>query len=201
MRKALLITLLLFSAVFVMAKSQGTRGVEPQPVVSPEAEAVKKYCESVADFKRENAPLLFADASDQPKPAWRRVASERELERLTDALFQHSNTARAWVKDGNIIAVDTTSTTMADDWSLDAEYCYREDGTLAGVRSEYRNGTDDLIVISEQLFGVDGSSVFDNVKALDLRTRRPKKNSANAAELRAPAYARTKDFPWTKLMR
>jgi hypothetical protein len=164
---------------------------------------VKAYCSTIDDYKKDANPQLFADASDQPKPMWRRVGTERELESLTEAQFQHSVTAKVWLKDGKVVAVETESASSGTgDWGLSVEYCFRPDGTLAALHSEFRNETDEYIAIRDERYDADGTQLSDDAQFLDERSRRPKKLSKQqtAAEVRAPLYKTAKELPFMRLV-
>jgi hypothetical protein len=175
------------------------------PVTKPDKaaiDAVTTYCDSLDDYKKDTTPLLFADASDQAKPAWRRVGTERELESLTDALFQHMTSARVWLKDKTVVAAETEMTAGASDWLLASEYCFRPDGTLALLHSEYRDERNEYIAVRDETFDPTGVSLEEKLQVLDLRSRRPKKISkqAAAAEQLAPLYKKTSDLPFHRLL-
>jgi hypothetical protein len=173
------------------------------PAPSKGADEVKTYCASLDDYKHDTTPQLFADAGDQPKPMWRRVGTERELESLTDAQFAHAYTARVWTKDGKVVAVDTDATAGAGDWSLAAEYCYRADGTLAALHSEFRNETDDYISIRDESFDSAGASVASSQQVFDTRSHKPKKLNKQAAanEQQPPSYHKPADLPFFRLIK
>lgn len=174
----------------------------PNAAVTKAAEEVKTYCESIAEYKKDATPLFFADASDQPKPAWRKVNSERELEALSDALFQHATTAKVWLKDKKVVALETETTAGTSDWLINAEYCYRLDGTLASIHSEFRNDKDEYISVRDEAYDANGTLLGETVNVLDLRSRRPKKISKQmaAAEVRAALYPKASELPFQKLL-
>jgi hypothetical protein len=209
MRASYLLLLSFLGANLLFAQSApppgAAAGTPPPPLTQAQSQAaaeVKSYCDQIDDYKKESAPQLFADASDQPKPAWRRVASEREIESLNDALFQHSTTARAWLKGKNVVAVDTEASGGTADWLLAAEYCFRPDGTLAAIHSEFRNEKDDYIAVRDESFTPDGKSLGENPQVLDLHSRRPRKISKQvaSAEIRTVLYHTTKELPFYKLV-
>ena len=207
MRASYLLLLSLLGANLLFAQSApppgAAAGTPPPTEAQTQAAAeVKSYCDQIDDYKKDATPQLFADASDQPRPAWRRVASEREIESLNDALFQHSTTARAWIKNKSVVAVDTETTAAATDWLLAAEYCFRPDGTLASIHSEFRNEKDEYIAIRAESFAPDTKSLGENVQILDLHSRRPRKLSKQilATEIRSALYHTTKELPFYKLV-
>jgi hypothetical protein len=205
MRASYLLLLSLLGANLLFAQTPTPPAATPPPLTQAQTQAaaeIKSYCDQIDDYKKDATPQLFADASDQPRPAWRRVASEREIESLNDALFQHSTTARAWLKNKSVVAVDTETTAGAADWLLAAEYCFRPDGTLASIHSEFRNEKEDYIAVRGESFAPDGTSLGENVQTLDLRSRRPRKLSKQlaAAEIRTPLYRTTKELPFYKLV-
>jgi len=177
----------------------------PAPAASPNKAAidtVKTYCSSIDDYKKDATPKLFADASDTAKPMWRAVGTERELESLTEALFKHTTTARVWLKENKVVAVDTEFVAGAEDWLLSSEYCFRDDGSLATLHSEFRNDHDDYIAIRDETYDADGASLAENVQYLDLRSRRPKKatKQMTASEVRAPLYHKASELPFNRLL-
>jgi hypothetical protein len=220
MRALYLFSACLFGALTVAAQSPtapaSSKTQAPPPTTAAPApgasvvkadkaalDEVKTYCASLDDYKKDATPQLFADASDQAKPGWRRVGTERELESLTDALFQHMTTARVWLKDKNIVAVESEMTAGASDWLLASDYCFRPDGTLALLHSEYRDEKNEFITVRDESFDRAGVSLDDAVQILDLRSRRPKKISRQiaASEQVAPLYKKTSDLPFHRLLK
>jgi hypothetical protein len=174
----------------------------PPPANKAAADEVKSYCDSISDYKTDAKPLLFADASDQAKPTWHRVASERELESLGDAQFKHSTTARVWLKDNAVVAMDTETTAGASPWLLAGEYCFRPDGTLASIHSEFRDEINEYIAVRDETFDPAGTAVADNVQYLDFRSRRPKKLTKQmAGEQRAALYKKTSELPFYRQLK
>jgi hypothetical protein len=166
-------------------------------------EDIKTYCSTIDDYKHDADPRLFADASDQVKANWRRIGTERELDSLTEAQFQHSTIARVWSKDDKVVAVETDYTTAIGDWDLTADYCFREDGTLAKLHSEYHDGTEDYISTRDESFDDSGTVIDTKSQIMDANTHKPKKLSKKvaAAEQHAPVFKKTKDLPFHRLLR
>lgn len=173
------------------------------PAVSKAIEEIKTYCSTIDDYKHDADAKLFADASDSTKPAWRRVGTERELESLTDAQFRHSTVARVWFKGDKVVAVETDYTTAAGYWELSAEYCFREDGTLATLHSEYHDAVQDYVSLHDESFDESGKVLDTKTQVFDANTHKPKKlsNKAAAAEQQAPVFNTTKDLPFHRLLR
>jgi hypothetical protein len=167
------------------------------------ADEVRGYCQQLDDYKKEETPQLFADATDEPKPAWKRIGTERELEGLTEALFKRMNTGRVWLKDGKVVAAELESATGTADWLLHSEYCFRADGKLAGIHSEYRNDVNDFSIYRDQFFDTAGTVIDSTNQNVDLRTRKPKRltKQMEAAEVKAPVYHTPKELPFYKLIR
>jgi hypothetical protein len=165
-------------------------------------EDVKAYCSTIDDYKHDADPKLFADASDSAKPAWRKVATERELDSLTEAQFQHSTVARVWFKDDKVVAVETDYTTAAGYWELSAEYCFREDGTIATLHSEYHDAVEDYVSLRDKIFDESGNVIDTKEQIFDANTHKPKKlsNKVAASEQHAPEYKTTKDLPFHRLL-
>jgi hypothetical protein len=192
------------SYLFALCLLGGALSLAQAPAASDKAaDEVKAYCAAVDEYKSEAKPLLFADASDQPKPAWRRVGTERELEALTDALFQHSTTAKVWLKAGKVVAVETDAASGTGDWQLAAEYCFRDDGSLAALHSELRNDADNYIAIRDEAFEPGGNASTSNAQFIDSRSHKPKKLSKQAAanEQRAPMYHTPSELPFQRLLK
>jgi hypothetical protein len=189
--------------VFGQANAPADKAAADQAPAAKAVEEVKAYCSTIDDYKHDADPKLFADASDSAKPAWRRVGTERELDALTDAQFQHSTIARVWFKGDKVVAVETDYTTAAGYWELSAEYCFREDGTLAAVHSEYHDAVEDYVSLRDEAFDESGTVIDTKTQVFDANTKKPKKLSgkAAAAEQHAPVYKTTKDLPFHRLLR
>ena len=205
MRASYLLCACVLGGALGLAQAPQTAAPNTPPTAAPnkEADEVTTYCTSVNDYKHDATPQLFADAGDQPKPMWRRVGTERELESLTEAQFAHAFTARAWLKNGKVVAVDSDADTRSGDWGLAAEYCFREDGTLAALHSEFRNESDDYVAIRDESFDAAGATIASTSQIFDTRTHKPKKLNKQAAanEQRAPVYHKAADLPFFRLIK
>src|SRR5436190_11162381 len=120
--------------------------------------------------------LVFADTADQEdtKPKWRKFASEKVLDKFRENSETYT-IAYNWRRGGRIVASNFTLFSGSGDWAKYVYHCFRPDGTLARVESEYRTFMGDYIVIRRHYFDASGKQIKSSVKFLDLTTRKPKK--------------------------
>ncbi|MFM9905940.1 MAG: hypothetical protein ACKVQJ_15365 [Pyrinomonadaceae bacterium] len=108
-----------------------------------------------------------------------------------------------WVKGGKVVASNFTNFSPSGDWTMYIYHCFREDGTLARVKSELRTFQGDYIVIRTQHFTTGGKQISKTTKYLDLTTHRPKKSSSQFNSSFSPEdyFKKTSKLPFAHLLK
>ena len=125
---------------------------------------------------KDRNPIVIADTADyeKEKPEWKRFASEKELEKFRETTETYA-VAYNFRRNGKLVASNFTKFSPSGDWAKYLFHYFREDGSLAKVRSELRTFYGDFIVIQDLYFDRKGKQLKKTVRYLDLTTRKPKK--------------------------
>lgn len=148
--------------------------------ISAQSAAVKSinsYCKVAAALQnqRKTPELIFADTAGQEdnKEKWRSFVSEKALEKFR----KNSETytiAYNWRRGGKIIASNFTLFSGSGDWVKYNNHCFRDDGSLARIESDYRTFMGDFQVIRKRYFDETGKAIGSSVRYLDLKNGKPK---------------------------
>lgn len=152
-------------------------GVAAQAGRSAEAAKIDAYCTKVDSLRKrlKRPSLIFADTADMndDTPQWRAFASEKELERFRKKTETYQ-IAYNWLKSGKIVASNFTLFSGSGDWVSYLYQCYREDGSLARVETDFRTFNGDFKVLRKRYFDPAGKLITQSVKILDLKSGKPK---------------------------
>lgn len=165
------------ACVLLLMLAAGSIGISAQSGRSPEVAKIDSYCAKVDALRKKlkRPSLIFADTADMndDTPKWRSFASERELERFRKKTETYQ-IAYNWLKGGKIVASNFTLFSGSGDWVSYLYQCYREDGSLARVETDFRTFNGDFKVLRKRYFDTEGKLITQSVKILDLKTGKPK---------------------------
>ena len=176
-----------------------------------EIKRIDAYCKSVDALiaKYKGPELVFADTAgiDDEKEKWQKFASEKALETFREKSETYT-IAHNWLKNRKIVASNFTLFSASGDWTRYVYHYFREDGTLARVKSELRTFNGDFIVVRTAYFS-GGSrliqkSEYIDVKTVDLKTREPKKHGSGVMDDDPAAvdyFKNTKKLPLAHLLK
>jgi uncharacterized protein (DUF2141 family) len=171
--------------------------------------AIDKYCSSIdAEKKRGKSPeLVFADTKDYnaERSMWRKFASAKQLEKFRETNESYT-VAFVWRKAGKVAVTNFADFSPSGDWAEYRNSYYRADGTLARAETEFRTFQGDYIFIHRRYYDSRGRVLKSTSKSLDLRTRKPKKLTADFAIEdrgwnRANVHMTTAKLPFAKLIK
>jgi hypothetical protein len=186
------------SALLVPAEAQRPTGV--RTVVE-----IDTYARSIDIFikRNPNARFIVADVSsqDDEEPRWKQFASEAELEKFRESRETYT-VAYNFRKSGRIVASNFTNFSPSGDWARYTDHYFREDGSLAKMRSELRTFYGDFKVIKELYFDRRGKQLKRSVHYLDLTTNKPKKPTRDLLEGMAETehYMHVNKLPFADLL-
>ena len=151
--------------------------------------------------------IVIADTADydKEKPDWKLFASEAELDKFRENSETY-NIAYNFRKSGKLVASNFTKFSPSGDWSKYLFHYFRDDGSLAKVKSELRTFYGDFIVIRNIYFDRNGKQLKKTVKYLDLFTRKPKKpakdyiDGSDLSSNEADFYKHASKLPFIKLI-
>ena len=144
---------------------------------SAEINSIDAYCKGIEHYAnaRKVPDLIFADVSgDEGKAAeWREFASTEALEKYREDSETYVM-ANNWLKHGRIVMSVFTFFSNSGDWAKYVYSCFRADGSLAKVTSDYRTFYGDFIVEEDRYFSPAGRLLKKRTKTSDLVTGKPK---------------------------
>jgi len=188
---------LLFFCFSHNGAAQGTAG---------QLRSINTYCKQIDTIqKRRKMPeLIFANTADvnSNKDSWRKFTSEKALEKFREKSEAY-DIAYNWRSGGKLIASNFTHSSPSGDWVNYVNHCFRADGTVAKVETEYRTFLGDWKVVSTRYFNSAGRQISSSIKYLDLQSGKPKDASDGVmgdAESRAEYYKNVKKLPFAKLL-
>lgn len=123
-----------------------------------------------------------------------------------DGMWAAGDVAYVWRQKGTIWFVSVTSGSASGDWSANAEYVFRPDGTLARVEARYAAFSPvEGVVVRERIFDKTGKLVHEGVKCTTLGEPIKLVTGTSAAEMKAnapkvPNYLTASKLPYYSLI-
>ena len=180
----------LLSAVFVSAQ---------QPAELKRIDADARRIDAFAK-KNPRAKLVFADASTDEKPRWRRFPSEAALEKYRETQETYT-IALVWRRRQSVAHAVFTRFSQSGDWAQYDSYYFRPDGSLAKLNSELRTFNGNVVIVRDFYFDRRGRRIGRRVSYRDLSTNRPvPKPDGEFLENEIETYRRTKNLPFARLL-
>jgi hypothetical protein len=170
-----------------------------------EVAAIDAYCKVLDDFKnnkRNHAHILGGEADETDVLKWKEFKSRGEREKT---FFE--DTADVWMKDGKLVVAELYSETNSGDWSQLVQYYFRDDGTLAKMRttfagfmvfSEHGGGR----IVQERIYSSKGKLLQKRLHCFELeRKHRPLKCSGDYSKYDGTYYRRAQNLPFYGLLK
>jgi hypothetical protein len=174
--------------------------------VATQVKSINTYCKQIDSLqKRRKVPdLLFANTADtdSTRERWRRFASERALEKHREGSETY-DIAYNWRRGARVVASNFTHFSASGDWAKYVNHCFRTDGTLARVETDFRTFNGDFKVIRTRYFDTAGRQISSSAKYLDLQSRKPKNHSEGVMgddPNDADFYKTVKKLPYARLL-
>ena len=180
--------------------------------------SIRAYCQSLErHFKRNvKAARFFVDAlpegGAEPAPEgrldWHEVKTEDEMLEAERGYANHSIVVK--VKDGEIVYADFAE--PREHSRRHNEYCFRHDGTLAKITSDYYSGIAGIHVTRENFYDAEGRLLrsIDSCFNVNYTSRgsREKRALCRRAEMREeltaysiPVYKKNTDLPGYEILK
>ncbi len=196
-RHAILASTLISLTVLVSVKAQGT---------ADQVKRINTYCKQIdtVQKRRKSPELVYANTADvnDSKDKWRKFASEKALEKFREGSETY-DIAYNWRSGGRLVATNFTHFSPSGDWVNYTYHCFRTDGTLARVETDFRTFYGDYKIVRMRYFNAAGRQISSSIKYLDLQSGKPKdkgdgvmgdKDSAEAF------YKSVKNLPFARLL-
>jgi hypothetical protein len=167
--------------------------------ITAEVTAIKQYC-SDAELTK-NSPQKFDYIWTEKEAKWQKVL-ERDF---LDIAYQGAD---VWTKNGSVILAHTYTTSPSGDWVHYSNYCFREDGTLAGIQAilntsyasedNYTTENNGVSVLRDYYFASDGRQLIASTTVLNLKTRKPSKAAYQHQDV--AIYQNVNELPFINLV-
>lgn len=182
-----------------------TAGTLAQSTAS-QVKSINTYCKQIDTIqKRRKSPeLVYANVADMnsSKEKWRKFASAKALEKFRERNEVY-DIAYNWRSGGRLIASTFTHSSPSGDWVNYVTHCFRADGTVARVETDYRTSLGDFKVLSTRYFTSSGRQISSSIKYLDLQSGKPKDKGDGVmgdVESRAEYFKTVKKLPFAGLL-
>lgn len=107
-------------------------------------------------------------------------------------------TAEVWTLPSGILFVSMYLTSSSGDWSNFIDYCYRPNGSLAWMESDYRFLPGEGIRrIRTRVFSLDGKVSSQDIRFIHLSTGKPTTNARLVMDYEDPVYLTPTHLPFT----
>jgi hypothetical protein len=172
---------------------------------SSEVAAIDAYCKELDDFKnseRNRARILGAEVDQTDVPKWKEFKSRRARGK---AFFE--DVADVWMKNEKLVVAELNSETNSGDWSKFVQYYFRDDGTLAKMRttfagfmvfSEHGGGR----IVQERIYSSSGKLLQKRLRCFELeKTHRRIKCSGDYSNYDGTYYRRAQNLVFYGLLK
>ena len=203
----------------VMTKAQTQPPDQPANQLTGVA-AIEDYCKQIDAFKKNNpnGARFFGDVSswDQsgmtlnaPSSKWKEFKSRkaRESAGTGDNLY---DVADIWIKDEKVVLADLWFGSPSGDWSQSVSYYFREDGTLAKMRSTFAGFNLNPFANQEEfgarlvqtrIYDANGKRLSKRLQCFELGEKgRQKKCSGDYSRYEGQVYLRVQRIPVYRLL-
>lgn len=171
-----------------------------------QVKSINAYCKQidVVQRRRKTPELVYANTADinSSKAKWRKFVSEKALDKFREGSETY-DIAYNWRKGRRLIATNFTHFSPSGDWVKYVNHCFRADGTLARVETDYRTFNGDFKVVRHRYFDGKGRQISSSVKYLDLTTDKAKDHSGGVMgddPHEIDYYKRVKKLPFARLL-
>jgi hypothetical protein len=175
--------------------------------------AIEVYCKELDAFRKSNPnrARFFGDvaSSDSKTPKWKEFKSRkvREAAATGDNLF---DVADVWSKDGKVVVAEFGLGSPSGDWSQLVTYYFRNDGTLAKMRSSYAgfnlnpfNNKEDFgaRLVQTRIYDTSGNRLSKTLQCFQLGQKgRQRKCSGDYSHYEGEVYKKVERLPIYRLL-
>jgi hypothetical protein len=204
-KKASVVAAVVSILAFVTLIAAQTPSTAKPTTKSSEVAAIDAYCQELDDFKksqRNRARILGAEVDQTDIPKWKEFKSRRAREK---EFFE--DVADVWMKNGKPLVAELNSETNSGDWSKFVQYYFRDDGTLAKMRttfagfmvfSEHGGGR----IVQERIYSSKGKLLQKRLHCFELEKKhRPIKCSGDYSNYDGTYYRRAQNLEFYGLLK
>ncbi|HSS20660.1 MAG TPA: hypothetical protein VLL54_11345 [Pyrinomonadaceae bacterium] len=165
----------------------------------PTPASINSYASQIDRFARQHRARVFANIfseSEDEQANWREFKNAKDLENSGVAFAEQAD---VWLQGTNPVRASITIATTSGDWVQDIDYYFREDGTIAKIRSQLNTFHGNVSVIKEKYFDTTGTLLRTTTRVLDLKSRK-RSRSRDYMDQEIPFYRRAQELPFYKLL-
>jgi len=180
-----------------------------KPTTEPsEVAAIDAYCKELDTFKnskRNRARILGAEGDETEVPKWKEFKSRGARGEAFNYIL--ADVADAWMKNGKLVIAELNFETNSGDWSKFAQYYFRDDGTLAKMRttfagfmvfSEHGGGR----IVQERIYSSNGKLLQKRLHCFELeKNQRRIKCSGDYSDYDGTYYRRAQNLAFYGLLK
>lgn len=184
----------------------GLTGATFAQSTASQVKSINAFCKQIDSIqKRRKTPeLVYANTADANSSTekWRKFASAKALDKFRERNEVY-DIAYNWRSGGRLIASTFTYSSQSGDWVNYVDHCFRADGTVARVETDYRTFLGDFKVLRKRYFNAAGRQISSSVRYLDLRSGKPKDKGDGVMgekESSEDFYKTVKKLPFARLL-
>ena len=199
-----IVSILAFSTLIV---AQTPSAAKP-PTKPSEVAAIDAYCKELDAFKNSKhnrARILGAEVDQTDIPKWKEFKSRRARGEAFNYILD--NVADAWMKNGKLVIAEFNFETNSGDWSKFVQYYFRDDGSLAKMRttfagfmvfSEHGGGR----IVQERIYNSNGKLLQKRLHCFELEKKHRRiKCSGDYSNYDGKYYRRGQDLAFYGLLK
>ncbi|PWT90893.1 MAG: hypothetical protein C5B55_08985 [Blastocatellia bacterium] len=169
---------------------------------------IDAYCKELDSFRnnKQNRSRVFSkvipesQSGETLKGNWREFqnAKARKANFNSDRLYDVGD---VWMKDGNAVVAEFEFGTSGD-WSQVMTYYFRDDGTLAKIRSNFGKFMGHVRIVKDSFYDSNGKRLHTRVQCFDLNDRnRRQKCPGDTSQADAEVYKRVQNLPLYRVLK
>src|SRR5712664_2011608 len=197
---AAVVSILVFVTLIV---AQTPSGAKPTTESSGVA-AIDAYCKGLDDFinsQRNRARILGGEVDQTGVTKWKEFKSRRAREKV-----YLEDVADVWMKNGKPVVAEWNSETNSGDWSKFVQYYFRDDGTLAKMRTTFAGfmvlSEHGGRIVQERIYSPKGKLLQKRLHCFELEKKhRPIKCSGDYSNYDGTYHRRAQNLPFSGLLK
>jgi hypothetical protein len=172
-----------------------------------EVAAIDAYAKGLDAFKnnKRNHTLFFGAEGDKPEvQKWKQFKSSRAREEAFNSIMD--NVADVWMKNGKPVIAEFNFETNSGDWSQFVQYYFRDDGSLAKMRTTFAGfmvlSEHGGRIVQERIYSPNGKLLQKRLNCFELEKKHhPIKCSGDYSKYDGTYYRRAQDLAFYGLLK
>ena len=159
----------------------------------------------LSNSKRNRARILGAEVDQTGVPKWKEFKNRRARGKASNYILD--NVADAWMKNGKLVIAEFNFETNSGDWSKFVQYYFRNDGSLAKMRttfagfmvfSEHGGGR----IVQERIYDSDGKLLQKRLHCFELEKKHRRiRCSGDYSNYNGTYYRRAQNVAFYELLK